>query len=340
MVKTIIPEEALSDWLVRLLGPVFDKLGLPAFFYYLHSAYIYCLIILVLIAAIAVLVWRLCRRKPEGKDTSLQIPTTGVESMAESMDGEEPMAEPRILASVHQHIGARGDQQDSYGVSEPGDYSNRGIIAIVADGMGGLANGRAVSSALVRGLLDGFRNSDPHMNPADLLLEQAVRANAGVNKMLQGQDRSGSTLVSCVIRNGYLNFLTVGDSRIYLYRGGALIQLNREHIYQEELATRAVNQSAPLQQVRGDRQAHALTSYFGIGTLPAIDRNDEGLKLLSGDKILMASDGVFGTLSQSQMEAALALDVNAAAKTMGELIRQANRPHQDNNTAVVLEYRV
>ena len=158
--------------------------------------------------------------------------------------------------------------------------------------------------------------------------------------MLRGQERSGSTLVSCVIRNGYLHFLTVGDSRIYLYRGGALIQLNREHIYQEELACRAVNQEVSLPQVRGDRQAHALTSYFGIGRIPYIDRNDEGLKLLSGDKILMASDGVFGTLTQAQMEAALTQDVSAAARTMGELIRQANRPHQDNNTAVVLEYRI
>lgn len=250
------------------------------------------------------------------------------------------MANPRILAAVHQHIGTRADQQDSYGVSEPAAYPQNGVIAVVADGMGGLSNGRAVSSALVRALLEGFRKSDPRQNAADLLLEQAVRANAGVNQMLRGQERSGSTLVSCVIRSGYLNFLTVGDSRIYLYRGGAMIQLNREHIYQEELATKAVNQAAPLQQVRGDRQAHALTSYFGIGTLPAIDRNDEGMKLLDGDKILLASDGVFGTLTQTQMEAALALDVTAAAQTMGELIRQANRAHQDNNTAVVLEYRI
>ena len=45
-------------------------------------------------------------------------------------------------------------------------------------------------------------------------------------------------------------------------------------------------------------------------------------------------------LAQAQMEAALALDVTMATKTMGELIRQANRAHQDNNTAVILEYRV
>ena len=39
------------------------------------------------------------------------------------------------------------------------------------------------------------------------------------------------------------------------------------------------------------------------------------------------------------MEAALSREVTEAAKILGEWIRAANRPHQDNNTAVVLEYR-
>ena len=343
--EVTIPAEKLTDGFLQVVGPLFEKLGLPTFVYYIHSGYIYSLLILVVLGVAGFfLVKKL--RKP--KDPSTELPDC-VDDLEEEVQTEDEEAEmetdnktqiPRILAAAHQHVGTRKDQQDSYGVSEPGEYGQRGIIAVVADGMGGLSNGRAVSSALVRGLLDGFRNSDPRMNPADLLLEQAVRANAGVNKMLRGAERSGSTLVSCVIRHGYMNFLTVGDSRIYLYRGGALIQLNREHIYQEELAGKAVNQETSLQQVRSDRQAHALTSYFGIGTLPAIDRNDEGLKLVNGDKILLASDGVFGTLTQTQMEAVLAQDVHAAAKTMGELILKANRAHQDNNTAVILEYRI
>ena len=113
-----------------------------------------------------------------------------------------------------------------------------------------------------------------------------------------------------------------------------------EKLSQEELAERAVNQEAGLSQVRSDRQGHALTSYFGIGHIPAIDRNDEGIRLLDGDKLLLASDGVFGTLTQMQMETALAQDAATATRMMGEQIRAANRTHQDNNTAVVLEYRI
>lgn len=336
MVNIQIPEEQYNNWFVRLMEPFFQKLGLESILFYIHSSYLYTFLLLALIVVIVVAVIFLVRKK---KNASTRIQEEEEISLPQE-ESTIAIAEPRILAAVHQHIGTREDQEDSYGVSDPSAYGEKGLVAVVADGMGGLSNGRMVSSALVRSILNGFANGDPRQNSEDLLLEQAVIANAGVNHMLQGQNRSGSTLVCGVIRNGFLHFLTVGDSRIYLYRGGALIQLNREHIYQEELAVKAVNQMNSLQQVRGDRQAHALTSYFGIGRLPAIDRNIEGIRLMNGDKLLLSSDGVFGTLTQAQLEAALAQDVNAAARTIGEQIAAANRAHQDNNTAVILEYRI
>lgn len=345
MVTIYFPEEEYYSWLLSVLTPLFEKLGLESLVFICHSSYIYFFVILVVLAGIvAAVTWKLCRKK---KRSSTRIQNPGEEILQdfvqETEDAEVKMPDtagnPRILAAVHQHIGTRKDQQDSYGVSEPDNYLDRGLIAVVSDGMGGLANGRMVSSFLVRSLINGFMKRESQMNNADFLLEQAMIANSGVNQMLQGQDRSGSTLVSCVIQNGVLHFLTVGDSRLYLYRGGALIQLNREHIYQEELALNAVNQRNSLQQVRSDRQSHALTSYFGIGRMPYLDRNDEGIRLMDGDKILLASDGVFGTLSQVQMEDALSQNVYSAVKTLGKMILAANRTHQDNNTAVVLEYR-
>lgn len=271
-------------------------------------------------------------QEPPRQDPTIPVtPVTPVAPVA-------PVASRGIRAAYHQHIGARNDQQDSCTYSDPALYLQRGMLAVVADGMGGLANGKAVSSTLVRIYDEGFQRAHPQQNSADLLLELAVRANAQVNRMLQGKERSGSTLVAALVKNGYLHFLTVGDSRIYLYRGGALIQLNREHIYQEELAVKAVNRAVPLNQVREDRQASSLTSYFGIGRIPALDRNDEGIKLINGDRILLASDGVFGTLSAAQLETALAKNVNDAATTIGNMIRAADKPYQDNNTAVILEY--
>jgi len=307
---------------------------------WLTNQILYCALAVAAVILIAVIALLVLRKKSSKKTTAKEMPPAEEESSPTVSAAVPQPVKEHILASVHQDIGAREDQQDAYGVSPPISYEQQGVMAVVADGMGGLSNGSAVSNALVRCFLDGFRTiAGRYGNAADMILEQTVRANAYINQMLRGADRSGSTLLCAVIRGGYMNFLTVGDSRIYLYRSGTLLQLNREHIYQEELAVKAVNQGINLQQVRSDRQAHALTSYLGIGKIPYIDRNDEPIKLIDGDKIMLASDGVFGTLSAAQMEEALKHDVKESTVLIGEMIRKANRPYQDNNTAVILEFR-
>lgn len=243
-----------------------------------------------------------------------------------------------VRSAVFQAIGARKDQQDSYGMTDPALYAQQGVLALVADGMGGLANGKAVSATLVNTFLADFRMMAERETPQDALMKLSINANQRINQMLVGADRSGSTLISCIVKDGCLYFLTVGDSRIYLYRGGALLQLNREHIYQEELAVKAVNCQVPISQVTGDRQAHALTSFFGNGSITHMDRNYEGIRLLPGDRVLLCSDGVFGTLTQAQMEYAMNNDVKTAADMLKDMVRDAGKPHQDNNTGLILEY--
>ncbi len=290
----------------------------------------------VAFALLAAVVVALLRKKSGGTvaPDPLPQPTTPVSAPTEPPAAPAPPAPVQV--AYYQHIGAREDQQDSYAVSNPAGYDRQGVLAVVADGMGGLSNGGAVSAAVVRSFMDTFRALQAP--PGELLLEAAARANEQVNQMLLGGERSGSTLVAVILREGWLNFLSVGDSRIYLYRGGALLQLNREHAYREELAVRAVNREIPMGRVRSDRQSHALTSFLGIGTIPHIDRNDEALRLLPGDRLLLASDGVFGALTGRQLETALALEISESAKQIENLICQANLPHQDNNTAVILEY--
>lgn len=343
--ETTVPETTMATELPAEEAGSFFGNTVELFGYEVKIWLILLIVALVLMAiVITVAVIRKKKnnnRKKKGGSTATQVDTRPAprQSAPAAADTAAHSAGPWVTAAVYQHIGARNDQQDSYGVSEPTAYAQTGVMAVVADGMGGLANGRAVSSTLVRTFQDGFRYAGPGTDAADMLLELATRANSNVNQMLMGKERSGSTLVAALVRGGMLHFLTVGDSRIYLYRGGALLQLNREHIYQEELAVKAMNQVVSQQQVRGDRQAHSLTSYFGIGKIPAMDRNYEGIKLVDGDKLLLASDGIFGTLSQAQMEAAMGLSVQDAARTLGDWVLSANRAHQDNNTAVVLEYR-
>lgn len=239
-------------------------------------------------------------------------------------------------------LGAREEQQDAFGFTDSSDlalYRRKGMLAIVADGMGGLSNGGDVSSLVVRTCLKTFNNMSDTMASEDMLTEMARESNRAVNQLLRDGQRSGSTLVAALVRDSYLHFLTIGDSHIYLYRNGALIQLNREHIYREELTVRAVNGNVSIERANQDKQSKSLTSYLGIGKVPHVDRNQEGIRLVKGDRLLLASDGVFGTLSVEQLEAVLAQPADTAVSRIRDLVEKAGRKYQDNYTAVVLEYK-
>lgn len=305
--------------------------------YTIDAMWLYGALALLVVLLVAVVVDTFRKQKNNKGSANAEERSVQGATVAAGMPGNVG-----VKAAVLQAQGARNDQQDAYGISNlsnPVAYAQQGMMAVVADGMGGLSNGSAVSNLLVRVFQQGFQSGAAYMQPQDLLLDLAMQANMQVNQMLRGAERSGSTLVATTIRNGYLHFLTVGDSHLYLYRGGVLLQLNREHVYQEELAVKAVNRYVLASQVHSDPQAHSLTSYFGIGNIPSIDRNVDGIKLISGDRIILCSDGVYGTLTQEQMEQALQKPLDEAAKIMGDMIEEAARPHQDNYTAVILEFQ-
>lgn len=265
-------------------------------------------------------------------------PTLAKEAENDSPKTPDVTPKDSVSSAVVHGIGAREDQQDSYSISDLTDQS-RGVMAVVADGMGGLSNGSLVSGILAKTFRERFRTFSEGTPADDILIESALYANAEVNRALSSSGKSGSTLVSVLIRDGRLHFLTVGDSHLYLYRNGALLLLNREHVYSEELAVKAVNRMIPTERIKNDRQAKSLTSYFGIGNIPYVDRSSvNGIRLVKGDKLLLCSDGVYGTLSEDRLEDSLSLPITEAAREIDEGIRFADAPHQDNYTALILEY--
>ena len=113
---------------------------------------------------------------------------------------------------LHQQ-GQRDSQQDAFCVTgqEPS-----GILAAVADGMGGLVTAERFSQALTETLAEEF-TPDPRFPPARQLQIAFQQAVGKVDALLRDHSsRSGSTLVACLVQNGALSWLSVGDSRIYL----------------------------------------------------------------------------------------------------------------------------
>ncbi|MCI8274428.1 MAG: serine/threonine-protein phosphatase [Lachnospiraceae bacterium] len=260
-------------------------------------------------------------------------------------NGAAVMSVPVSVALVGnlQHIGEREEQQDSFAISDfadPAVSRQKGCLAVVADGMGGMKNGGRISAMVTASLLGKFEERQfPDDIPLELL-QWAQEANEEVLQHLGSHvGESGSTLVAAWVKDGRLHYLSVGDSRICLLRSGTLTVLNREHVYGSELDERAARGEISLEEARSDPQRHALTSYIGSNPLQKIDRSLYGFPLLAGDKILLMSDGVFGTLSDMEILAEAEYEAPAMAEALLGRVLSHRKPEQDNFTAVILQCR-
>lgn len=266
------------------------------------------------------------------------LPKTGAPKDSVS---EEPKEEVRVIEKLKEvgmfsNIGSRPNQQDSYGVIGCGD----GIFAIVADGMGGLQDGEKVSQLIVKSMVEDSKNPEQFTDNRKLF-QMLSRANRAVNEML-GPDnlyKSGSTVVAALIDKEVFSWISVGDSHIYLYRNNQLILLNREHVYETELYVQAVNGRIAFSDIHTDPQREGLTSFIGMGELRYVDGSYNSMPICKGDRLLLMSDGIYGTISVERMQEILNQDkdVQTTADLIGNEVVAMNRPGQDNMTLLVVE---
>ncbi len=243
------------------------------------------------------------------------------------------------IGKLHEQ-GARTEQQDCFGVSDESLLQTHGLLAVVADGMGGLSDGDKVSAAVVETILDSFALYQGQCTSEQLLLLLTKLAVERVNELLgaSGFGKSGSTLVMGLVRDDTFSFLTIGDSRVCLHRHGVLMQLNREHTYKNKLALDAVNGEIPLQDVYTDVRGNGLVSFLGMNPVAQIDLPAEAVRLLHGDKLLLMSDGVYNALEEQELMEALDASPEQAVEKLRQAIQAKAYENQDNYTAVIIEY--
>ena len=242
------------------------------------------------------------------------------------------------IAKLH-NMGKRKSQQDSFGISDldADTLNQKGLLAVVADGMGGLAGGEKASMATVISVLNYFDTHDFDKVP-EKLQEMVENANEQVKEIVgitRGQ--SGSTIVSIYIKDYQMFFVSVGDSRILLIRDGELYQLNKEHNYEADLLELVNEGKMTFEDAMQDPQKNALTSYIGIDSLERIDQNLTEIELFEGDRILLITDGVYNALSDVEIMNSMEYPAGRAMMHMEMQIEGKNLTNQDNYTALLIE---
>jgi len=249
----------------------------------------------------------------------------------------------RLQLGYAQHIGARDYQEDALDFTDPNTeetLGRAGMLAIVADGMGGLERGHEASQTAVRSFRIGYEAKALQEDIPRALRRALVEANRSVCALSPSANgRVGSTLVAVVVHDEELYWIAVGDSRIYLLRNGQLAQLNEDHIYARDLAKAVARCRVGATEVSKDPERHALTSYVG-SDLKAVDQNVRPFALQPDDRLLLCSDGLYDNLPDALMADILQdNDPQAACDRLVHEVLAADRVHQDNLTAVVLTYQ-
>lgn len=255
---------------------------------------------------------------------------------------QEQQPQERLLSyrvANLQGIGTRQNQEDAFAFVNAVDVTEMkrsGLLALVADGMGGMEGGKLASETSIAAMKASFQTMDRQSNLAGSLKDSVLAAGQQVFETLGG--RGGSTLVACLFYEEQLYYASVGDSYLYLLRDGELLRLNRPHNVRQECWLDTIRSgSMDPEPARAHKEAEALTQFLGMDVLDDVDYLRRPLALQEGDLLLLCSDGVAGVLTEAQLVSCLQGDAPDQMCTQLEhLILAQNRQYQDNYTALVI----
>src|SRR5579872_3645822 len=231
----------------------------------------------------------------------------------------------------------RENNEDSFLYWEPDsdkEFQRTGRLAVIADGMGGHEGGQEASRLAVETVREVYQRVVVD-RPQDALAQAFATAHSRIlefaerHPALQGM---GTTCTAFVLRQRKLYFAHVGDSRLYLVRGGDISRLTRDHSYVGRLVESGLVRAEDAEK---HPQRHILTAALGAGAEVAVDSAEQSLALQEGDELLLCTDGLWGVVTEEELEAEVSgKDPAACCEALVKLARERGGP--DNITVQVL----
>ena len=230
--------------------------------------------------------------------------------------------------------GGREKNEDRVGYT----YTRDAGLFALADGMGGHPEGE-VAAQLALQTLSALFQRDARPRLADPLRWLHDGIMAGHHQLLRYATERGlldtprTTVIACVMQGGAAYWAHCGDSRLYLVRGDRLVARTRDHSYTELQETLA--HVVPM----ADRyNRNVLFTCLGSPGRPIVDTAGP-VALQPGDRMLLCSDGLWGSVPDTTIASRLARQTISDA--VPELVEQALRTageKSDNVTALAIEW--
>lgn len=248
------------------------------------------------------------------------------------------MSQYKIEAGTAQHIGDRDEQQDRVCLltapKAPG-Y----LMAVVADGMGGLSGGAMAAEQVMRTAKQAFDLFSPQTDDVATLLRTIARDAHTLIKLnaISSEKKPHSTMVMLVLTpDRSAVWAHVGDSRLYRFDGPNCAERTIDHSHVENLVQQG--KLSP-KEAREHKMAHLLFSALGSADSEPEITVGKYASLKAGDAFLLCTDGLWQYFSRAELGAAIAMNSPRQASEM--LIAKARERAQgheaDNCTMAIVK---
>ena len=233
-------------------------------------------------------------------------------------------------------IGARRVNQDRVGCWS----TDESLLLAVADGLGGHLHGEVAAELAMALLGSAFgREARPRLADPGAFLQRALAAAHAA--ILRDAERRGlpdtprTVVVACVVQNGHAYWTHVGDSRLYLVRGGRIVHRTRDHTVVQQLIDEGrIREEALATHPERNRLLQCLGGYQTPRPEPV-----ERACLERHDILLLCSDGFWGPLTQRQLLHGLsARGLEEAIPELVELAEHRAGRECDNVTVLAMAW--
>lgn len=238
-------------------------------------------------------------------------------------------------------IGDREEQQDAIYAQA----SDREMLLVLCDGMGGFEGG-GIASKMAVSEFQRLYAEENVSNVKEFLLCAMDFVDGRIARLRNHNNekiRAGSTCVCLVASGDHLYWLSVGDSRLYIIRNGRMRQITRDHtvgLKAELDYYEGRIDSEEFQRAMDDKEV--LCSYLGMDGIGIYDLSEKALKLEPGDIMVMASDGLYKSVSDQRIQAIINENDNvetALSAVLIEATKRAKGRNQDNTSVIICKYK-
>jgi serine/threonine protein phosphatase PrpC len=237
----------------------------------------------------------------------------------------------RFTASILSEPGGRPYNEDRCGYVACGGSH----CWVLADGLGGHGSGEVAAALAVEAILSDFQTS------AEISTSRMLAClSSGHAAVVAGQNGNGAhsqmytTAVVLMAAQGFACWGHVGDSRLYYFHRGRVARRTLDHSVPQTLVSAGQLRDREI-RLHADRNRLLRTLGSRQELRPAVDQQD-GIE--PGDAFLMASDGFWEYVLETEMEIELARSASADLWIAGMSLRLAARApfDRDNSSAIAV----